>query len=270
MTEFSSQRGMIANVTRERLYDVLGIGNLYLTFLGIMAVLVAVIARYRPHLTADTAGARLAAELVFLMLFVLSFGLQMNVVELVYYASEVARMGEDGIFCTTFAVMVVLFGAWYWGLLSVRELFTDFGSFVRKRSLIYRYWNQIKAFCRRIWDKWKAALTIEGLDKDVLKPLKRFITIQFIVCSLACCFWFFGIFALLCCSALLYLWLKRYANKLQMQYQRLLEATNAIAQGRFDNPLTEDFGILSATKLSCTRYRTVLARRSRTRCEASA
>lgn len=199
MTEFSSQRGMIANVTRERLYDVLGIGNLYLTFLGIMAVLVAVIARYRPHLTADTAGARLAAELVFLMLFVLSFGLQMNVVELVYYASEVARMGEDGIFCTTFAVMVVLFGAWYWGLLSVRELFTDFGSFVRKRSLIYRYWNQIKAFCRRIWDKWKAALTIEGLDKDVLKPLKRFITIQFIVCSLACCFWFFWHF----CAALL-------------------------------------------------------------------
>ena len=252
MTEFSSQRGMIANVTRERLYDVLGIGNLYLTFLGIMAVLVAVIARYRPHLTADTAGARLAAELVFLMLFVLSFGLQMNVVELVYYASEVARMGEDGIFCTTFAVMVVLFGAWYWGLLSVRELFTDFGSFVRKRSLIYRYWNQIKAFCRRIWDKWKAALTIEGLDKDVLKPLKRFITIQFIVCSLACCFWFFGIFALLCCSALLYLWLKRYANKLQMQYQRLLEATNAIAQGRFDNPLTEDFGIFE-------RYKTELS-----------
>ena len=28
------QRGMIANVTRERLYDVLGIGNLYLTFLA--------------------------------------------------------------------------------------------------------------------------------------------------------------------------------------------------------------------------------------------
>ncbi len=252
MTEFSSQRGMIANVTRERLYDVLGIGNLYLTFLGIMAVLVAVIARYRPHLTADTAGARLAAELVFLMLFVLSFGLQMNVVELVYYVSEVARMGEDGIFCTTFAVMVVLFGAWYWGLLSVRELFTDFGSFVRKRSLIYRYWNQIKAFCSRIWDKWKAALTIEGLDKDVLKPLKRFITIQFIVCSLACCFWFFGIFVLFCCSALLYLWLKHYANKLQMQYQRLLEATNAIAQGQFDNPLTEDFGIFE-------RYKTELS-----------
>lgn len=249
MTEFASSSGaMIVNSTRENLYDVLGIGNLYLAILCIIAVLLAVTARCRPHLTADTAGSRLPAEVIFLMLFMLSIGLHMNVVEEVYYVSEVVGMTEGGIFCVAFAAMAVLFGVWYWGLLSVRELFMDSGTFVTKRSLIYRYWNQIKAFCSRVWGTWKAALTIEGLDKDVVKPLKRMVTVLFVLGSLACCCWFFGIFIFLGYSALLYLWLKRYANKIQMQYNCLLEATNAIAQGRFDNPLTEDFGIFERYK----------------------
>lgn len=249
MTEFASSSGaMIVNSTRENLYDVLGIGNLYLAILCIIAVLLAVTARCRPHLTADTAGARLPAEVVFLMLFMLSIGLHMNVVEEVYYVSEVVGMTEGGIFCVAFAAMALLFGVWYWGLLSVRELFMDSGSFVRNRSLIYRYWNQIRAFCRRILDKWKAAFAIEGLDKDILKPLKRFMILQFVLGSLACCFWFFGILGLLGDLALLYLWLKRFINKIQKQYNQLLEATNAIAQGRFDNPLTEDFGIFERYK----------------------
>ena len=234
------------------MYDVLGIGNLYLAILCIIAVLVAVTARCRPHLTADTAGSRFPAELVFLMMLFLSVGLHMNVVSEVYYISEIVGMTEEGIFCTVFAAMLVLFGVWYWGLLSMRELVMDFWSFVRKRSLIYRYWNQIKAFGRRVLETWKAAFMIEGLDKDVLKPLKRMVTVQFVFGSLACCFWFLGIFAFLAYSALFYLWLRRHVDKIQTQYRLLLEATNAIAQGRFDNPLTEDFGIFE-------RYKTELS-----------
>ena len=249
ITEFASSSGaMIVNATREHLYEVLGIGNLYLAILCIIAVLVAVTARCRPHLTADTAGSRFPAELVFLMMLFLSAGLHMNVVSEVYYISEIVGMTEEGIFCTVFAAMLVLFGVWYWGLLSMRELVMDFGSFVRKRSLIYRYWNQIKAFGRRVLETWKAAFMIEGLDKDVLKPLKHMVTVQFVFGSFACCFWFLGIFAFLAYSALFYLWLRRHVDKIQTQYRLLLEATNAIAQGRFDNPLTEDFGIFERYK----------------------
>lgn len=91
-------------------------------------------------------------------------------------------------------------------------------------------------------------MTIEGLDKDVDNPLKRLVIVQFIFISLVCCFWFIGIFALMLYSVLLYLGLKRYLGKIKMQYDNLLKATNAIAQGQFDNKLAEDFGIFESYK----------------------
>ncbi len=199
-------------------------------------------------MTADTAGSRFSAELIFLVLGILSIGLNTTVVELVYYFSEVVGTSEEGVFFIIFVAMVILFGAWYWGLLSVRELFSGFLPFLRKRSLIYRYWNEIKGFCRHILEKWKAAMSIEGLNKDVINPLKRIIIFQLIVTSLLSCFWFVGIFGLILYSLLLYLVLKRYLSKIQTQYNSLLNATNAIAQGRFDNKLAEDFGIFESYK----------------------
>lgn len=233
---------------KETVYEMLGIGNLYLTILGIITILFGIIAKHRSHLTADTAGVRFSAELIFLIFFVLSTVLQTTVVELIYYVSEVVKWTKEGIFFTIFVAMVLLFGAWYWGLLSVRELFTKFLSFFRQRSLIYCYWNEIKGFFRRILNKWKAMLTIEGLDKDVCNPLKRFVILQFVFLCFMCCFWFLGIFGLMLYSALLYLGLKRYFSKIQMQYNCLLKATNAIAQGQFDNKLSEDFGIFESYK----------------------
>ena len=52
------------------------------------------------------------------------------------------------------------------------ELVMDFGSFVRKRSLIYRYWNQIKAFGRRVLETWKAAFMIAPVRSHLSLPAK--------------------------------------------------------------------------------------------------
>ena len=135
ITEFASSSGaMIVNATREHLYDVLGIGNLYLAILCIIAVLVAVTARCRPHLTADTAGSRFPAELVFLMMLFLSVGLHMNVVSEVYYISEIVGMTEEGIFCTVFAAMLVLFGVWYWGAFEYAGTGYGFWVFCQKKK----------------------------------------------------------------------------------------------------------------------------------------
>lgn len=244
----SSSEWVIGVYDRQFTYRLLGIGNLYLTILGIITILFFIIARCKSQLTADTAGSRFSAELIFLVLGILSIGLNTTVVELVYYFSEVVGTSEEGVFFIIFVAMVILFGAWYWGLLSVRELFSGFLPFLRKRSLIYRYWNEIKGFCRHILEKWKAAMSIEGLNKDVINPLKRIIIFQLIVTSLLSCFWFVGIFGLILYSLLLYLVLKRYLSKIQTQYNSLLNATNAIAQGRFDNKLAEDFGIFESYK----------------------
>lgn len=244
----SSSEWVIGVYDRQFMYDLLGIGNLYLTILGVIAIIFFIIVRCKPQLTADTAGSRFSAELIFLILGILSVFLRNTVIELVYYFSEVIEMTEEGVFITVFAAMIILFGVWYWGLLSVRALFSGFFPFIRKRSLIYRYWNEIKGFCRHILEKWKAAISIEGLDKDVINPLKRIIILQFVITSVLSCFWFIGIFGLVLYSFLLYLILKRYLSKIQTQYNNLLKATNAIAQGRFDNKLAEDFGIFESYK----------------------
>jgi len=244
----SSAEWVIGVYDRQFMYDLLGIGNLYLTILGVIAIIFFIIVRCKPQLTADTAGSRFSAELIFLILGILSVFLRNTVIELVYYFSEVIEMTEEGVFITVFAAMIILFGVWYWGLLSVRELFIGFFAFFRKRSLIYRYWNEIREFGHHILEKWKAAISIEGLDKDVINPLKRIIILQFVITSALSCFWFIGIFGLVLYSFLLYLILKRYLSKIQMQYNNLLKATNAIAQGRFDNKLAEDFGIFEGYK----------------------
>lgn len=149
----SSSEWVIGVYDRQFTYRLLGIGNLYLTILGIITILFFIIARCKSQLTADTAGSRFSAELIFLVLGILSIGLNTTVVELVYYFSEVVGTSEEGVFFIIFVAMVILFGAWYWGLLSVRELFSGFLPFFRKRSLIYRYWNEIKGFCRHILEK---------------------------------------------------------------------------------------------------------------------
>ena len=128
----SSSEWVIGVYDRQFTYRLLGIGNLYLTILGIITILFFIIARCKSQLTADTAGSRFSAELIFLVLGILSIGLNTTVVELVYYFSEVVGTSEEGVFFIIFVAMVILFGAWYWGLLSVRELFSGFCHFLEK------------------------------------------------------------------------------------------------------------------------------------------
>lgn len=78
----SSSEWVIGVYDRQFTYRLLGIGNLYLTILGIITILFFIIARCKSQLTADTAGSRFSAELIFLVLGILSIGLNTTVVEL--------------------------------------------------------------------------------------------------------------------------------------------------------------------------------------------
>ena len=60
--------------------------------------------------------------------------------------------------------------------------------------------------------------------------------------------WFFGIFALVIYSFILYFLLKKYVKDVQNKYRNLLHATSAIAKGDLDVALTEDFGVFESYK----------------------
>lgn len=234
---------------KELAYERVGTGRLYLLCLAAIMVIFFFISRYAPQWTADTAGTRRCAELIVVIMFLLAFGMYASVVKLTYYVNETIYLFRPvGRYGTIFGVVLLLFGAWYWCLLSIRSVFRGVRPFIRERSLIYRYWSRIVGFFRGVRDRWKKFLADADLGKDNRQFLRRLVATQFVIVSLICCCWFFGIMIMVVYSWLLYLALVRYASRVQSQYSNLLNATNAIARGKFDNTFEGDFGIFESYK----------------------
>lgn len=238
----------IGRDNKELLYDRVGIGKVYLVFLAVITAVFFVLARYMPQRTADTAGTRHSAELVFAILWILFFVLYSSVVQFVSYVNEGLSMIIIVKFYILSGGMALVFGAWYWCLLSIQGLFRGVKPFIRQRSLVYRYWDRIAGGIRTIRSRWKTEFAGVDLGKDMAKFLKGAAIVQFIVISLMCCCWFFGIFFAVIYSLLLYWGFRRYIGKVQVQYKNLMQATNAIAQGKFDNSFEGDFGVFDSYK----------------------
>ncbi len=238
----------INNDSRELMYDRIGMGRDYLLFLAAITWVAFILARRMPQRTADTAGTRHSAELIFCIQWIIALFLYPIVIRLAYTVNEVLPMIIEMKFWVLFSTMFLLFGLWYWCLLSIRDIFSGPRAFFKKRSLIYRYWDQIKRFFQKIRDKWKSDLSSLDLGKDTTRFLKRIVTVQFVIVSVICCCWVFGIFVMIIYSVLLYLGLKHFIGKIQKQYKNLMQATNAIAQGKFDNTFEGDFGIFESYK----------------------
>ena len=86
------------------------------------------------------------------------------------------------------------------------------------------------------------------LGKNTTGFLKRLVVLQCLLLSLVCCLWGFGIFLIFIYSIALYFALRWYIARVQRGYRNLLQATNAIAQGKFDNTFEGDFGIFESYK----------------------
>lgn len=243
----------IGTYSRELMYERIGVGRWYLLILAVITVLFGLLARYMPRSMADTAGTRRCAELIWLAQWGLAVVCYELVVNFVCLIDE--RLINDGFsitilvgFAGLFAGMFLLFGAWYWCLLSIYEIFRGLRAFIKKRSLLYRYWGRFIGFVRKIHARWRESLTSIDLGKETSRPLRWLVVMQCVVISLACCFWGYGIIFLMCYSLILYFLLRRYIGRIQKGYKNLLQATNAIAQGKFDNTFEGDFGIFESYK----------------------
>ncbi len=238
---------------REMMYDRVGVGRCYLLFLAVITVVFGLLSRYAPRSMADTVGTRRCAELILAALWFLAVVCYGLVVTFVCLVDE--ELVNDGFSVTTLAGfaclaagMLVLFGVWYWCLLSIYEIFRGLWPFIRKRSLLYQYWGRFKGFVRKIRARWRESLANVDLGKEVTKPLRRLVVMQSLIISLLCCFWGYGIFFVICYSLVLYFLLRRYVVRVQQGYRNLLQATNAIAQGKFDNTFDGDFGVFESYK----------------------
>ena len=88
------------------------------------------------------------------------------------------------------------------------------------------------------------------------KTLIRIVGINFVLLTVFCSLWFFGIFGLIVYSAVLYLILRRLYDRMQEKYKILLRATNELAEGNLDVEITEDLGVFEPFRDEIQKIRT--------------
>lgn len=111
-------------------------------------------------------------------------------------------------------------------------------------GLFRKIWKKVIGFFKNIYDGFLHIDLQEKSNKMIVKAL----VINFILLLIITCLWFYGIFALILYSVILFLILRKYSQDIKKKYAQLLEATNLLADGNLDAPIDGDLGIFNPMK----------------------
>lgn len=176
------------------------------------------------HLLSDTLGGIIQQELA---------------VSMPEWAAEILVYGYN------FLAWAVMYALFYWMATVLRPVFTDGPiRYIKKRSLIYRIFPYLKRQIKR----FHAFITDVDLTENMNKSIWKIVIANFVVVSVICFMWVFGIFGVIIYSVILFIVLRKYFSKLREQYETLLKATNEIAEGNLDVTIEEDLGLFNPFK----------------------
>ena len=146
-----------------------------------------------------------------------------------------------------------MFGIWYLSVRFLRPVFT-FGmrEYVREYSFLY----QIFPYVKKQWNRLRQETEHIDFSNKSVKTIVKLVILNFIVLSLVSMMWFFGIFALVVYSVVLFILLENYYRKLQFRYKALLCGVSRIAEGDLDAEITEDLGVFEPIKCELGKVRT--------------
>lgn len=130
-------------------------------------------------------------------------------------------------------------------------LFTAMGIFEIKYMLtsgFCRYWKEdslIGSICGNVKRRFEKLSEVDLSDKTDTVLLK-YVLIQMVIVGVIARFWSFGIVLSVLYSVLLFFYIRKKLKKVQKDYQVLLKEAHQLADGRFDEELTQDVGIFNA------------------------
>lgn len=188
------------------------------------------------------------------------------------------RIDNDAESLLNVVMWFCVFAIVYWGTTCLRAVFTMKKRYWQERTLCARvlFWmrgrkeelgEQVKqgadgatGLFRKLW-RWLGGVfkrIYDGLiNLDIIAELNqtifKIVLVNFILLTVICCFWFYGIFALFIYSGVLFILLRRYFYDIQKKYQLLLESMNLLAEGILDVPITGDLGIFNPMKAEIQR-----------------
>lgn len=130
-------------------------------------------------------------------------------------------------------------------------LFTAMGIFEIKYMLtsgFCRYWKEdslIGSICGNVKRRFEKLSEVDLSDKTDTVLLK-YVLIQMVIVGVIACFWSFCIVLSVLYSVLLFFYIRKKLKKVQKDYQVLLKEAHQLADGRFDEEITQDVGIFNA------------------------
>lgn len=163
-----------------------------------------------------------------------------NAIELLGYTFS-AKQCYYGLLVLNFLGWAACFFIEYICVAQVRQFFCGPVYYVKHRFLIVKFCRWIVRQCKKLIQY----ITDIDLQENMHKSIIKIVLANLVVVTVLCCFWFAGIFGVLIYSALLYILLCRYGEKLQKQYRSILNATGQMAEGDLKISLDEDLGVFA-------------------------
>ena len=139
---------------------------------------------------------------------------------------------------------IIIYGI-YLATIAVKNIFyVGFKKYFKTKSLIGMLLSKFK---RWIKEGYNRLIEIDLNDKSN-RTLIKILGVNFIVLSIMCSIWFFGIGISIAYTIVLFFVLKKYFDDVKQKYSILLEATNRIAEGNLDVEIKENLGLFDPLK----------------------
>ena len=162
-----------------------------------------------------------------------------------------------------FLMWIAVFGLIFWAVTSLRAMIRMKRAYWSRRTLTAKLvrrirkrgdayggavkkkaggaFRRLKGFLAKQYD---ALLHLDFQDKTN-RTILRIVLLNFAILFIVCLFWYYGTFALIIYSLLLFLFLRRFTSDLQGKYKLLLRSTNQLAEGHLDVPIEGDIGLFN-------------------------
>ena len=139
---------------------------------------------------------------------------------------------------------IIIYGI-YLVIIAVKNIFyIGAKEYFKTKSLIGMLLLKAKGWIKEGYNR---LVEIDLNDKSN-KTLIKILGVNFIILSIMCSIWFFGIGISIAYTIVLFFVLKKYFDDVKQKYNILLEATNKIAEGNLDVEIKEDLGLFNPLK----------------------
>ena len=141
----------------------------------------------------------------------------------------------------------VAYSVWFVAVMALLQVL-DVGvvPYLKERSLLYQNGDRILAWLKSKIKKLVKELQTVDLTDSSDRWLLMIVLVNFVILAVLCSLWVGGILWIFLYSAVLFLILRRYLNRIKENYRVLLEEVKEMGEGNLNASADGDLGIFSA------------------------